>query len=98
MRNMNFMSRILLSLLLFVAFENVKAQRVVVNPDGTHSIVIDNGSTKTIVNPNGTHSTVIDNGSTKIIVNPNGTHSTVIDNGSTKTMDKRQKKNKKNNR
>lgn len=59
MRNFNFMRRIFLLLLLFVAFENAKAQTVVVNPDGTHSIVIDNGSTKTIVNPNGTHSTVI---------------------------------------
>lgn len=65
---------------------HVQAQTVIVNPDGTHSIVIDNGSTKTIVNPNGTHSTLIDNGSTKTLVSPNGTHSTIIDNGSTKTI------------
>lgn len=81
-----FMRRLFLLLLLFVAFENVKAQTVVVNPDGTHSIIIDNGSTKTIVNPDGTHTTIIDNGSTKIIVNPDGTHSTVIDNDSIKTI------------
>jgi len=91
------MRKIFLLLMLFVAFENVKAQTVIVNPDGTHTIVIDNGPTKTIVNPDGTHSIVIDNGSTKTIINPNGTHSTVIDNDSTKTIDKRQKK-KRNNR
>lgn len=64
----------------------VKAQTVIVNADGTHSILIDNGATKTIVNPDGKHSTVIDNGSTKTIVNPNGTHTTVIDHGFIKTV------------
>nr|WP_295932137.1 hypothetical protein [uncultured Dyadobacter sp.] len=59
------------------------AQGVVVNPDGTHSHIINNGSTSTIVNANGTHSTAINNGNTSIIVNPNGTHSTAIHNGNT---------------
>lgn len=29
----------------------LKAQVILVNPDGTHSIIIDNGTTKTVVNP-----------------------------------------------
>ena len=62
------------------------AQSVIVNPDGTHSIVINNGSTSTIVNPDGTHSTAINHGSTSIIVNPNGTHSSVIHNGNISTI------------
>ncbi|HTN21681.1 MAG TPA: hypothetical protein VL125_14455 [Pelobium sp.] len=59
---------------LFITFISYGAfaQSVIVNADGTHSTIIDNGATKTIVNPNGTHSTVIENGETKIIVNPNG--------------------------
>jgi hypothetical protein len=59
------------------------AQGVVVNPDGTHSHVINNGSTSIIVNSNGTHSTAFNNGNTSIIVNPNGTHSTAFHNGNT---------------
>lgn len=46
-------------------------QKVIVNPDGTHSI--QTGSV--IVNPNGTHSTVHGSGTNSVIVNPNGTHS-----------------------
>ena len=65
------MKNLFLLLITFFTVENLIAQTVIVNPDGTHSIVIDNGSTKTIVNPNETHSTVIENGSTKTIVNPN---------------------------
>ena len=59
---------------LVASFSYLKAQTIV-NPDGTHSTVINNGPTKTIVNPNGTHSTVVNNGPTKTIVNPDGTHS-----------------------
>lgn len=62
------------------------AQSVVVNPDGTHSQIINNGSTSLIVNPNGTHSTAFNNGNTSIIVNPNGTHSTAFHNGNTSTI------------
>ena len=80
------MKQIFLSLLFLFAMSNLFAQNIVVNPDGTHSIVIDNGTTKTIVNPNGTHSTVIDNCSTKIVVNPNGTHSILVGNGRIKTV------------
>jgi len=80
------MKQIFLPLLFLFTMCNLVAQNVVVNPDGTHSIVIDNGSTKTIVNPNGTHSTVIDNCSTKIVVNPNGTHSIVVGSGRIKTV------------
>ncbi len=43
--------------------------QVIVNPDGTHSIVTGN----VIVNPNGTHSVIHGN----IIVNPNGSHSVI---------------------
>ncbi len=63
------------------------AQQIIINPDGTHSTVIDNGGgIKTIVNPNGTHSTIIGSGGIKTLVNPNGTHSTIIDHGSIKTV------------
>jgi len=82
-----FIMKKILFVFTFVALlNNIRAQTIIVNPDGTHSIMIDNGVTKTIVHPNGTHSTVIDNGTTKTIVNPDGTHSTVIDNGITKTI------------
>lgn len=63
-----------------------RAQGVVVNPDGTHSHIVNNGSTSLIVNPNGTHSTAFNNGNTSIIVNPNGTHSTAFHNGNTSTI------------
>lgn len=73
--------RLAIVLISFTTF--VQAQGIVVNSDGTHSVVINNGSTSTIVNPNGTHSTAITNGNTSIIVNPNGTHSTAFHNGNT---------------
>ena len=49
---------------------------VVVNPDGTHSVVHSSGSgTAVIVNPNGTHSVVHNaDTSTPVIINPDGTH------------------------
>ena len=80
------MKQLFLILITLLTFENLKAQTIIVNPDGTHSTIIGSGSTKTIVNPNGTHSTIIDNGSKKTIVNPNGTHSIIIDNGSKKLL------------
>jgi hypothetical protein len=79
-------SKAVLLLTCLLIFFLAKSQTVVVNADGTHSTIIDNGATKTIVNPDGTHTIVINNGVTKTIVNPNGTHSTIIDNGSTKTI------------
>ena len=45
---------------------------VVVNPDGTHSVAIQTGSSTTIVNPDGTHTTVIENGDDITIANPKG--------------------------
>lgn len=52
-------------------FFQVFGQNVIINSNGTHSILIDNGSTKTIVNPDGTHSTLINNINTnKIIKQP----------------------------
>ncbi|ASK32532.1 hypothetical protein CEY12_21660 [Chryseobacterium sp. T16E-39] len=77
---------VLIFSLLTIALTNAKAQTIVVNPDGTHSTVIDTGATQTIVNPNGTHSTIVGTGMTKTVVNPDGTHSTLIDNGTTGTI------------
>ena len=62
------------------------AQSVIVNPDGTHSILFDNGATSTLVNPNGTHSVIFNNGNTSTVVNPDGTHSTIFHNGDVSTM------------
>lgn len=61
------------------------AQGVVVNPDGTHSHIMNNGNTSVIVNPNGTHSTAFHNGNTTTILNPDGTQSTRFDNETTST-------------
>lgn len=52
------------------------AQTVIMNPDGTVSTVVNNGTTSTIFHPNGTHSTVVNNGATSTIFHPDGTHST----------------------
>jgi hypothetical protein len=59
------------------------AQSIVVNPDGTHSIMVTTGNASTIINSNGSPATVINNGSTSVIVNPDGTHSTAFNNGNT---------------
>ncbi|MBO9593898.1 MAG: hypothetical protein J7599_13405 [Niabella sp.] len=80
------MKRTLLLIIAAILVHPAIAQTVIINSDGTHSVVIDNGATKTVVNPNGTHSTIINNGNTQTIVNPDGTHSTVINNGTTKTI------------
>lgn len=53
-------------------------QQIILNPDGTHSVV--HGSV--IVNPNGTHSTIHQASQHTVVVNPNGTHSTMIKTGS----------------
>jgi hypothetical protein len=59
---------------------------VVVNPDGTHSVVIQTGNMITVVNPNGTHSTAIQTGNFITVVNPDGTHSTAMLTGNNTTM------------
>lgn len=45
------MNRLFLSFAFIAVFDRIQAQTIIVNPDGTHSIIIDNGSTKAIVNP-----------------------------------------------
>jgi len=62
------------------------AQSILVNPDGTHSVIHDHGATSIVVNPNGTHSVLFNNGSTSIMVNPDGTHSTILKHGNTGTV------------
>lgn len=64
------MSRILLCLLRLVSLSAYAQTTVVVNPDGTHSIAINNGTTSTIVNPDGTHTVVLNNGNNATTVNP----------------------------
>ena len=80
------MTKLHLTFLLIGCAALAQAQGVIVNADGTHSVVVNNGSTSTIVNSNGTHSTAIHNGSTSTIVNANGTHSTAFHNGNTSVI------------
>lgn len=71
----------------FILFSGYcKAQSVQVNPDGTHTIIINNGSTSTQVNPDGTHTIIINNGSTSTQINPDGTHTQIINHGSSSTQ------------
>jgi hypothetical protein len=62
------------------------AQTIVVNPDGTHSVVHGHGATKVVVNPDGTHSTVLGSGDNKTIVKADGTHSQLIGHGNTQVI------------
>ena len=64
------MKPILTCLLFFIGLSAYAQHTVVVNPDGTHSVIINNGNVSTIVNPDGTHSTAIMNGNSTTIVNP----------------------------
>jgi hypothetical protein len=59
------------TLVLFLAHHVGRAQ-VVVNPDGSHSVLAGN----VVVNPNGTHSVIAGN----VVVNSNGTHSVIMGN------------------
>ena len=79
------MRRILLSLLCMVSISAYAQHTVVVNPDGTHSVVINSGNSTTIVNPDGTHSVVINSGNSTTIVNPYGSHTVVMNNGNSAT-------------
>ncbi|WP_192350734.1 hypothetical protein [Algoriphagus sp. Y33] len=74
--------------LLFFAMlsSGLYAQAVIVNPDGTHSVVLGHGDSKIIVNPNGTHSVIMGSGTNKIIVNPDGTHSPIMGEGNSKII------------
>jgi len=83
------MERLLIILALSFFFcSNSVAQSVIVNQDGTHSTVINNGSTSTIVNPDGTHSTV-DNTATSL----GGTDSVKVNIGDTISIARPDKKN-----
>lgn len=66
---MKYISLMLLFVALGLLCSNKAIGQIVVNPDGTHSVVSGN----VIVNPNGTHSIVTGN----VVVNPNGTHSVI---------------------
>lgn len=68
---------LLLTLLALGSLTAAHAQTsVVVNPDGTHSILEQTGGSAVLINPNGTHTVVpnVDSNPT-VIVNPDGTHS-----------------------
>lgn len=51
---------------------SVVAGNIVINPNGTHSVIAGN----VVINPNGTHSVITGN----VVVNPNGTHSVLVGN------------------
>lgn len=78
--------KILVILFFAMLSSGLFAQSVIVNPDGTHSVVIDHGVHKVIVNPNGTHSVAVSSGTSNIVVNPDGTHSQIIGNGNSKII------------
>ena len=78
--------QLIASVLLLLVGRYAIAQSVLVNPDGTHSVIHDHGATSVVINPNGTHSVVFNNGSTSIMVNPDGTHSTILRHGNTGTV------------
>lgn len=62
------------------------AQSVIVNADGTHSVILGEGDNKVIVNPDGTHSVIMGSGTSRIMVNPDGTHSQIIGDGNSKII------------
>ena len=80
------MKRILICLLFSVSLSAYAQNAVVINPDGTHSVIVNNGSVSTVVNPDGTHSTAIMNGNSTTVVNPDGTHSVIVNNGNVSTV------------
>lgn len=69
--------------ILFLINCGINAQSIIVNPDGTHSLVFNNGSTSTVVKPDGSFATIFNNGSTSTLIDPDGTHSTFSNIGST---------------
>lgn len=62
------------------------AQSIIINPDGTHSVLIDHGVHKVIVSPDGTHSVVVGTENNNILVNLDGTHSQIINQGNSKII------------
>ncbi len=68
---------------LFVSIAGtVTGQTVIVNPDGTHTIVTGN----VIVHPNGTHSVIHKAGDHSVVVGPDGRHTVIV--GSNQTGSK----------
>ena len=63
------------AILSFIICATLQSQTVVVNPDGTHTTVINNGTTSIAVLPDGTHATTVTTGNIVTIINPDGTHS-----------------------
>src|SRR4030042_1315984 len=57
------------------------AQTIQVNPDGTHTIIFDNGSTSTQINPDGTHTIYMNQGNHIVKINPDGTNATIFNYG-----------------
>lgn len=78
--------KILVVLFFAMLSSGLYAQSIIVNPDGTHSVVHGHGDNKVIVNPDGTHSVIMGSGSSKIMVNPDGTHSLIIGDGNSKII------------
>ncbi|HTE34566.1 MAG TPA: hypothetical protein VK666_29510 [Chryseolinea sp.] len=64
----------------------ILAQPVLVNADGTHSSIVDNGPTSTVINSNGRYSVIFNNGPTSTMVNADGSHSTISNNGLTSVV------------
>lgn len=62
-------------------FGFTQSSRILVNPDGTHSIIPDEEDSGVIINPDGSHSVLINNGCTSTIINSDGSHSIIHKNG-----------------
>lgn len=76
---------LLLSLLTLGGALTAHAQTsVVINPDGTQSVLEQTGGSAVLINPNGSYSTVPNADSNpSVIINSDGTHSTLHRHGST---------------
>lgn len=75
------MKALLLFSTLLAMVLSATAQTIQVNPDGTHSIIIDHGAgTAVVVNPDGTHSFIYNNNGIgpAVQVNPNGSHGVIF--------------------
>src|SRR5690242_17685819 len=67
---------------IFIAMAGlVNGQTVIVNPDGTHTIVVGGeqpGTPKIIIYPNGLTSVVQTTGATTVVVDPDGRHRILV--------------------
>lgn len=59
--------RSILTLLLLVATSCTFAQTIIADPDGTHSIIFENGA---VINPDGAHSVMLENGDAGTLLIP----------------------------